>query len=137
MKLEQSTPESFINSCVKMRKRFFAAKYRGELCAYLMVLRSGETFVAGQQGYIHIGGAFCLPVHRGKGVFQNLLEYAVSALKNEGYSRLGVDFESINPAAYGFWLKYFAAYTHGVARRIDERVLLLKVSRRINTIDSC
>ena len=37
-----------------------------------------------------------------------------------GYKYIGVDFESINPPAYGFWLKYFTAYTHSVVRRIDE-----------------
>ena len=36
---------------------------------------------------------------------------------------LGVDFESINPSAYGFWSKDFNAYTYGVVRRIDESVI--------------
>ena len=51
------------------------------------------------------------------------MNYAITVLKEEGYTRLGVDFESINPTARGFWLKYFSAYTHGVVRRIDERIL--------------
>jgi hypothetical protein len=41
------------------------------------------------------------------------------------YTRLGVDFESLNPTAYGFWLKYFDAYTHSVVRRIDEKAVML------------
>jgi hypothetical protein len=52
-------------------------------------------------------------------VAQNLLNFVIATLKAEGYPRLGVDFESYNPNAFGFWLKYFAVYTHGVIRRID------------------
>ena len=39
------------------------------------------------------------------------------------YTMLGVDFESINPSGSGFWLKFFHAYTNGVVRRIDERIM--------------
>lgn len=87
---------------------------------------SGETFVARGDTYCHIRGAYCLPEHRGKGLYQNLLNFTISALKREGYTRLGVDFESFNPTARGFWLKYFSAYTNGVVRRIDERITQLK-----------
>jgi hypothetical protein len=40
-------------------------------------------------------------------------------LKAENYLRLGVDFESFNPTAWGFWLKHFQAYTYSDVRRID------------------
>jgi GNAT superfamily N-acetyltransferase len=103
--------------------RFFTARKNGEIVAFLKAGYAGETFIRDTPGYIHADGAYCLPEHRGTGITQVLLRLAVSALKAEGYTYLGVDFESINPAAYGFWLKYFAAYTHGVARRIDEHVL--------------
>ena len=78
---------------------------------------------------VHITAAYCLSEHRGKGVFQNLLNYAVDLLKKEGYAYLGVDYESLNPTAYAFWQKYFSAYTHGLVRRIDEHIL--QVSERI------
>ena len=77
----------------------------------------------GSNGYRHIRGAYCLPEHRGKGLYQNLLNYTISKLKSEGYTRLGVNFESFNPTARGFWLKYFAPYTSSVVRRIDERII--------------
>lgn len=54
------------------------------------------------------------------GVYQNLLDFLITTLKAEGYTCLGIDFESFNPTAYGFWLKYFNAYTNSVVRRIDE-----------------
>lgn len=79
--------------------------------------------------HAHITAAYCLSEHRGKGVFQNLLNHAAKLLKKEGYAYLGVDYESLNPTAYAFWQKYFSAYTHGHVRRIDEHIL--QVSERI------
>jgi RimJ/RimL family protein N-acetyltransferase/predicted GNAT family acetyltransferase len=103
--------------------RYFGAKCGDELCAYLSVAKTGETFAAAGEDYRHICGAFCKPEHRGKGLYQNLLNFVITALKKEGVTRLGTDFESFNPAGAGFWLKYFSAYTQGVVRRIDERIL--------------
>lgn len=103
--------------------RYFYAQKDGNIVAYLEITDRGENFACDDNAMKNICGAFCLPEHRGRGVFQNLLNTAIAALKAEGYSRLGVDFESFNPAAYGFWLKYFTAYTHGVVRRIDEKIL--------------
>jgi hypothetical protein len=54
---------------------------------------------------------------------QVLLQVAVTTLKAEGHTYLGVDYESINPAAYAFGGKYFSAYTHSVTRRLDEGAL--------------
>jgi GNAT superfamily N-acetyltransferase len=103
--------------------RYFGVKCRGELCAFLSLSDEGETFIAAGENYKHICGAFCLPEHRGNGVFQNLLNFVMSTLKKEGYTCLGTDFESFNPSGSGFWLKHFTPYTHGVVRRIDENIL--------------
>lgn len=117
------TPEGFLNSSERNKERYFAAKIGGELCAYMEVSDEGETFAASGDDYRHITRAYCLPEHRGRGVYKNLLNYAINTLKTEGYTRLGVDFESINPSGSGFWLKYFNAYTNSVVRRIDERII--------------
>ncbi len=103
--------------------RYFAACYDGRPIAYLKVDDGGEHFAADDASVRNICGAFCLPEHRGKGIYQNLLNHAISVLLAEGYLRLGVDCESFNPTAYGFWLKYFTPYTHSVVRRIDEKIL--------------
>lgn len=126
MSRRHETPEEFMNSSLQEGARYFVAKHNGELCSFLKITASGETFAAAGDGYRHISGAYCLPEHRGKGVNQNLLNFTISVLKAEGCTRLGVDFESFNPTARGFWLKYFTAYTHGVVRRIDERILQLR-----------
>lgn len=118
------TQEEFLASPAQDGGRFFGAWQNDRLCAFLKISSCGEAFVAGGKDYRHITGTYCLPEHRGKGVYQNLLNFAISALKREGYTRLGVNFESFNPTARGFWLKYFAPYTNSVVRRIDERITL-------------
>ena len=118
---KQNTKEEFLAG--SENERYFAAKKDGKICAYLEVSDEGETFVASGDLYRHITGAYCLPEHRGRGVYQNLLNFVINTLKAEGYLRLGVDFESINPSGSGFWLKYFTAYTSSVVRRIDERII--------------
>jgi ubiquinone/menaquinone biosynthesis C-methylase UbiE len=52
-----------------------------------------------------------------------LLIQLMRVLKQEGYRLLGVDCESFNPNARGFWSKYFEEYTHSVVRRIDDKAI--------------
>ena len=122
MNREPETQEAFMVSSVPEEVRYFVAMQNGKICAFLKISASGEPFVATGNIYRHITGAYCLPEHRGKGVYQNLLNFTISTLKGEGYTRLGVNFESFNPTGRGFWLKYFTAYTNSVVRRIDERI---------------
>lgn len=121
--------EDFCSTFTAEEERCFISRYKGQPCAYLKISQSGETCITEIPEYLHITAAYCLSEHRGKGVFQNLLNYAVDLLKKEGYAYLGVDYESLNPTAYAFWQKYFSAYTHGLVRRIDEHIL--QVSERI------
>jgi GNAT superfamily N-acetyltransferase len=72
----------------------------------------------------NICGAFCLPVYRGKGIMQGLLNHVITQLKVDKVNSLGVDFESFNLSASGFWLKHFTAYIYSVTRRIDECALM-------------
>ena len=107
MNRKSSSLQSFINSNEECDSRIFVAKHCGKIYAYLKILQDGETFIEDDKDYIHIGGAFCLPEHRGKVVYPNLLNFVIQILREENYSRLGVDFESLNPTGWGFWLKYF------------------------------
>lgn len=122
MNRKPETQEEFMVSSMQEEVQYFVAKQNGKICAFLKISASGEPFIATGNTYRHITGAYCLPEHRGKGVYQNLLNFAISKLKGEGYTRLGVNFESFNPTGRGFWLKHFAAYTNSVVRRIDERI---------------
>lgn len=104
--------------------QYFGAKAGEEYIAYVKIGAEGENFATKVKDMANICGAYCKPEYRGHGVYVELLNYLMKNLKDEGYIRLGVDFESINPTARGFWLKYFQDYTHSVVRRIDERVFI-------------
>ena len=90
---------------------------------FIEIMTNGENFACDASDMMNICGAYLLPEYRGKDIFTGLLYYVINTLNSEGYHRLGVNFESINPTAYGFWLKHFNAYTHSVVRRIDERAI--------------
>lgn len=118
--------EEFMRAARGRGARFFGARCGGELVAFLRVERGGETFVCEDAGYLHIMGAYCQVDHRGTGAYAGLMGYARAALRREGCTRLGVDYESINPAAHRFWRKHFEPYTHSVVRRIDEHAILIE-----------
>lgn len=104
--------------------RIFVAKSGKQQVAYIEIAEGGaENFATKASDMRNICGAFCLPEFRGKGIYQDLLDYTIAILGKEGYIRLGVDFESFNPTANGFWTKYFTSYTNSVVRRIDECAL--------------
>ncbi len=71
---------------------------------------------------VNICGAYLLLGYRGKGVYTKLLAVMLETVQAEGYTRCGVDFESLNPTARGYWTKHFTAYTNSVVRRIDEPI---------------
>lgn len=106
------------------KTRLFAAADGQKIAAYIEIADTAENFVTEASQVQNICGAFCLPEYRGKGLYQNLLNHLIGALKQEGYTLLGVDYESFNPTAWGFWQKYFAPYTSGVVRRVDENILI-------------
>jgi len=115
--------ENWLRRAENRDSRIFSARQADKLIAFIEVLNYGEPFASGTGNMRSICGAFCLHEYRGKGVIQNLLNYVISKLNTDGCDSLLVDFESINPTAYGFWLKYFTAYTHSLVRRIDENAI--------------
>ncbi len=107
----------------RRRSRYFVIKDNGKTIAFIEIMSSGENFVCDVSDMVNICGAYMLPEYRQTGIFTKLLSWLMDTLASEGYTRCGVDFESLNPTARGFWLKHFEAYTHSVARRIDERIV--------------
>ncbi len=103
--------------------RYFGVKYQGSYIAYLKVSDSGENFITEHPLMMNICGAFCKPDYRGTNIIHNLLRMLIITLRNEGYLYLGVDCESFNPNARGFWMKYFNPYTYSLVRRIDEKAV--------------
>ena len=84
----------------------------------------GENFASCTPGTQSICGAYCLPEYRGQGIAAALLSHIVEVLKTEHAQLLGVDCETFNPTAMGFWSKYFTQYTVSVVRRIDENAVI-------------
>ena len=101
--------------------RFFVARQGDRFAAYLKLRNNGETFASHAPDMMHICGVYAAPEARGTGLYANLLRYVETVLAEEGYARLGVDYESYNPNALYFYPKHFAVYTNAVVRRIDER----------------
>lgn len=100
--------------------RVFTAWQGEEPAAYLEITDGGENFATEAAEMQNICGAYCVPAHRGQGIMPLLLNFVIRTLRAEGYTLLGVDFESINPNAWGFWNKHFKAYTYGLTRRLVE-----------------
>lgn len=121
---EQNNEAAFLKNFEDLQSIYFIASYQGSIVAFIRAELDGETFIQETPGYLHVKGAYCLPEHRGKGLNKTLLSMLIQKIKNMRYIRLGVDFESINPTAWGFWLKYFDAYTHSLVRRIDEKAVM-------------
>lgn len=103
--------------------RYFVAEVEGKIVAFIEIMSSGENFACEDAGMINICGAYMFPQYRSSGIFTKLLSFLMDTLAIEGFARCGVDFESFNPTASGFWLKHFTPYTYSVVRRIDERIL--------------
>ena len=111
--------EAWIKRAEHRDSRLFVAKVKNEIVAFFEVCKDGETFVSGGEDARHFCGAYVDENYRGK-IAQELLSYIEQTLYAEGIRRLGVDFETFNPTAYGFWSKHFEIYTNSLTRRIDE-----------------
>ena len=105
------------------KSRYFVARNDDQVIAFMEIMGSGENFACESPGMMNICGAYMLPEYRGKEIFTGLLSHLMDVLLKEGFTKCGVDFESFNPTASGFWLKFFTPYTYSVVRRIDERIL--------------
>lgn len=99
--------------------RLFVAMAAGEVISFIEVTKAGENFLTERPEMRNICGAYCLPEWRGTGVSKLLLDYVLQTLQAEGMRYLGVDYETMNPTAAGFWEKYFATYTASLVRRVD------------------
>ena len=114
----------FLNRRETEPPRMFAAFDNCFPIAYIELTHEGENFASCAPHTANICGAYCLPEYRGQGIAAALLAHIVRILKEEGTERLGVDCETMNPTAMGFWSKYFMQYTVSVVRRIDENAVL-------------
>lgn len=99
--------------------RLFIAAVEGRPAAFIEVCAEGENFLTEHPLMMNICGAYCLEEYRGRGLSKALLDHVLHTLRREGVAFLGVDYETLNPTAVGFWEKYFTPYTVSLVRRID------------------
>ncbi len=121
LKYPMMSDQQLIDSIQRRDSRIFIARHSSEIVAYVEVMADGENFITEEKGMMNICGAFCLPEYRKSGIVDELLAYLERTLHQEGFSLLGVDFESFNPTAREFWGKHFTPYTVSLVRRIDEK----------------
>ena len=89
--------------------------------AYMQLRHGGETFVSDDEKSMNICGAYVKPGQRKSGYGTALLQTIVYWMRESGFERLGVDFESFNIDGSRFWRKHFTPFTYSLTRRIDER----------------
>lgn len=104
------------------RRAVLLAEIDGRVVGHLLVGRVADDVAAVVQdpGTASITGAFVRPEHRRSGVAESLLAAAVDWARDDGYERLGVDFESANTLASRFWLRHFEPVTFAMVRRLAE-----------------
>lgn len=72
----------------------------------------GSAILEGDSS-VFISGAYVRPAYRARGAASAILDAALQDYAVKGYQRCTLDFESANPQASAFWLRYFqpAAYS--------------------------
>jgi GNAT superfamily N-acetyltransferase len=103
----------------------WAAFENGVPVAYMQLRHGGETFASDDLKSMNICGAYVKPGLRGSGYGAAILRSIVDWLRENGFKRLGVDYESFNIQGSRFWQKHFIAFTYSLTRRIDERTVRL------------
>ncbi len=66
-------------------------------------------------------GAFVRPAYRGRGLTSALLEAALAFFSSQGLHCCSVDFESFNPEAAAFWMRYFEPACFSLVR-VPEKI---------------
>jgi GNAT superfamily N-acetyltransferase len=76
----------------------------------------GAADIVSADSTIAITGAYIDPLYRGRGAGKALLDAALREYAGRGFTRCAVDFESFNPEAAVFWMKYFTPVCLSVMR---------------------
>jgi GNAT superfamily N-acetyltransferase len=67
----------------------------------------GAADVVSADTTVAITGAYIRPAYRGRRAAASLLDAALRYYAQQGAERCAVDFESFNPEAAAFWMRYF------------------------------
>ncbi len=112
------TPDEYREFISTPSNTYWLAELEGEP-AGLMRFEAhshGATDIVESETTIAITGAYIRPQYRGKGSAPALLDAALHYYSERGYERCSVDFESFNPEAANFWMKYFEPVSFSLMR---------------------
>lgn len=76
----------------------------------------GAAQILNASDTIAITGAYTKPAHRGGRLMPALVDLALQEYAGRNFGRCVVDFESINPEAAVFWMRYFKPVCYSVMR---------------------
>jgi GNAT superfamily N-acetyltransferase len=97
---------------------YWLAEFQGEPAGLMRfeAHSQGATKIVESETTIAITGAYTRPQYRGKGSAAALLDSALRYYSELGFERCSVDFESFNPEAANFWMKYFDPVSFSLVR---------------------
>lgn len=102
-------PDEFAVLLSEPQNSVWLALDNGSPAAYMRFETStrGAAQIVQSKTAFAITGAFTRPAYRGQGAAPALLDSALRDYASHGYKCCTVDFESLNPEAAVFWMKYF------------------------------
>ncbi len=113
------TPE-FIAWKSQQRESVHLVAMDGEhMVGFIEATYEGENYLTVHPTMRNICGAAVLPEYRNRGIMRQLVAALADHYRGEGVIVLGVDYETLNPTARGFWERLFTVYTRSPERRFD------------------
>jgi len=82
----------------------------------------GAAAVVQSDTTVAITGAYVKPAWRGQGIAAALLDSGLRDYAHSGFTACSVDFESFNPEAAAFWLRYFQPACFSLTRAPESEV---------------
>ncbi len=113
------TPESLAKRSEQRQSVYIVARDGDRIVGFIEATYEGENYLTRSPRMRNICGAGVLPEYRNRGIMQALLIALASKYRSEGITSLGVDYETFNPTARGFWERFFSVYTWSWERRFD------------------
>ena len=117
------SPTPDIRSLRESNTLVFMAYHNGCPAGYMMAQTDadGVAAIVGGSSTLSISGAYVRPQFRQMGIATALLQKIIESGEAQGVFRIGVDFESTNDSACGFWQKHFTPVCHSCVRHVDNR----------------
>jgi ribosomal protein S18 acetylase RimI-like enzyme len=113
-----STTEEMGEFLTRSPNSIYLAWHGDHPAAYIQFEKTtfGGASVIQAEDSIAITGAYTRPTFRGRNLAASLLDEGLKAYAERGFTRCSVDFESMNPEAASFWMRYFKPVCFSLVR---------------------